>query len=375
MARKLGQIIARGQSTWLVRIYQGRDPETGTRKYLNQTIHGPFREAQRFLNLKLQQRDLSRTPRAAAITLNQFLDQWLATSAKPRLRARTFHDYESLLRLYIRPVLGTRLIGTIGQMEMQGLYAQMFERGLSARTIEYTNAVLESAFRQAVRWRMLAEDPCAGVDLPRVKRKEMEALSVEECRRFLAVAEESEWYALFALALTTGMRPSEYLALKWSDIDWQRGAASVSSRTIQVSGSAWAFDDTKRKRSRRVVKLQSFVLAALQALREKQRAGGEGNCCPANDLIFVTETGMPLRQRVVKREFRRLLAKAGIRSVRLYDLRHTAATLGIAAGVSVKVISDQLGHASISFTLERYSHVLPSIQDEAAAKVEKLLVA
>jgi hypothetical protein len=129
MARKLGQIIARGQNTWLVRIYQGRDPETGTRKYLNQTIHGPCREAQRFLNLKLQQRDLSRTPRAAAITLDQFLDQWLATSAKPRLRARSFHDYESLLRLYIRSALGTRLIGTIGQMDMQGLYAQMFGRG------------------------------------------------------------------------------------------------------------------------------------------------------------------------------------------------------------------------------------------------------
>jgi site-specific recombinase XerD len=128
-----------------------------------------------------------------AITLNQFLDQWLVTSAKPRLRARTFHDYESLLRLYIRPSLGTRLIGTIGQMEMHGLYAQMFARGLSARTIEYTNAVVESSFRQAVRWRMLAEDPCAGVDLPRVKRKEMEALSVEECRRLLAVAKESEW--------------------------------------------------------------------------------------------------------------------------------------------------------------------------------------
>jgi len=373
MARKLGQIVARGQSTWLVRIYQGRDPETGTRKYLNQTIHGPFREAQRFLNLKLQQRDLNRTPRAAAITLNQFLDQWLATSAKPRLRARTFHDYESLLRLYIRPVLGTRLIGTIGQMDMQGIYAQMFGRGLSARTIEYTNAVLESAFRQAVRWRMLAEDPCAGVDLPRAKRKEMEALSVEECRRFLSVAEGSERYPLFALALTTGMRPSEYLALKWSDIDWKRGAARVS-RTIQVSGTGWAFDDTKRKRSRRVVKLQGFVLAALEILNEKQAMGGEGNCCPANELIFVTESGTPLRQKVVKREFRRLLSRAGIRPVRLYDLRHTAATLGVAAGVSVKVISDQLGHASISFTLERYSHVLPSIQDEAAAKVERLLV-
>jgi site-specific recombinase XerD len=89
------------------------------------------------------------------------------------------------------------------------------------------------------------------------------------------------------------------------------------SRTIQVSESAWEFDDTKRKRSRRVMKLQSFVFAALHALREKQRAEGEGNCSPANDLIFVTGTGMPLKQRVVKREFRKLLARAGIRSVRL----------------------------------------------------------
>ena len=97
-----------------------------------------------------------------------------------------------------------------------------------------------------------------------MKQREMEALSVEECRRFLAVAQETELFALFALALTTGMRPSEYLALKWSDIDWQRGAASVC-RTIQHSKAGWLFDDTKRKRSRRVVKLQDFVLKALEA--------------------------------------------------------------------------------------------------------------
>jgi hypothetical protein len=93
MARKPGQIIARGQSTWLVRIYQGRDPQTGTRKYLNQTVHGQLREAQRFLNLKLQQRDKTGSLRAAAISLNQFLDQWLTTVARPKLRARTFYDY------------------------------------------------------------------------------------------------------------------------------------------------------------------------------------------------------------------------------------------------------------------------------------------
>jgi Nucleotide modification associated domain 2/Phage integrase family/Phage integrase, N-terminal SAM-like domain len=108
MARKLEQIIGRGKRTWLVRIYQGRDPGTGTRKYHNQTIHGPFREAQRFLNLGLQQRDITRAPRATAVTLNQLIDEWLAHVAKPRIRTRTFQDYQSLLRLYIRPVLGAR---------------------------------------------------------------------------------------------------------------------------------------------------------------------------------------------------------------------------------------------------------------------------
>jgi integrase len=137
--------------------------------------------------------------------------------------------------------------------------------------------------------------------------------------------------------------------------------------------SGWHFDDTKRKRSRRVVKLQGFVLEALENLRNAQVPVKEGEPDAEHDLIFHTGAGLPLQQRTVKREFRRLLEAAGIRSIRHYDLRHTAATLAVAAGVSVKVISDQLGHASISFTLERYSHVLPSIQDEAAAKVERTL--
>ena len=133
----------------------GAIPKPGTRKYHNQNIHGPFREAQRFLSLRLQQRDNGRVSRAAVLSLNQLLDQRLSTVVKARVRTRTFHDYEALPRLNIRPVLGSRLIGTITQIDVQSLYAQMFEHGLSARTIEYTNAVLQSAFRQAVRWKIL----------------------------------------------------------------------------------------------------------------------------------------------------------------------------------------------------------------------------
>jgi hypothetical protein len=105
MARKAGQTIARGASTWLVRVYLGRDPQTDTRNYHNQTIHGPFREAHQFLNLKLQQRDNGRVSRAAVMSLNQLLDQWLTTVVKARVRPRTFKEYETLLRLHIRPLL------------------------------------------------------------------------------------------------------------------------------------------------------------------------------------------------------------------------------------------------------------------------------
>ena len=292
MARKAGQLISRGPHTWLVRVSLGREPENGTRKYHNRTIRGSFREAQTYLTTKLQERDIGRLPRAAAISLNQYLDQWLTTAAKPRLRPKSYTDYEALLRLYIRPVFGAKPLGAITQFEIQKVYAQMLERGLSPRTIEYTNAVLQSAFRQAVRWKMLLEDPCVGVDLPRMKRREMEAFSVEESRRFLASARGSHWFGLFALALTTGMRPSEYLALKWSDFDWQRGTASVC-RTIQIAGSGWSFYDTKRKRSRRLVKLQGFVLEALESVRNSNLPPAEGEPKAEHDLIFRSDAELP----------------------------------------------------------------------------------
>lgn len=164
VARKAGQLISPGPRTWLVRVSLGRDPESGSRKYHKKTIRGSFHEAQTYLSAKLQERDIGRLPRAAAIRLDQYLDQWLATAAKPRLRPKGYTDYEALSRLHIRPSLGPKSLGAITQFDIQSVYAQMFERGLSPRTIEYTNAVLQSALS-------LAEDPCVGVDVPRLKRR------------------------------------------------------------------------------------------------------------------------------------------------------------------------------------------------------------
>jgi integrase len=193
-------------------------------------------------------------------------------------------------------------------------------------------------------------------------------LTTEQARSFLRTASHSPQQCLFALALTTGMRPSEYLALCWRDIDWDRGTISVV-RTPHKNEGRWTFSDTKRVRSRRVVELQMWVLDLLRKL--KGGADEAGAACDSvfADLIFSTTRGEPINEEyLVKKHFKPLLREAGLPNIRLYDLRHTSATLALTVGVAPKVVSEQLGHASAAFTLDTYSHVLPHMQDEAAAK-------
>ena len=192
MSRKAGQIVARGRRTWLLRVFLGRDRDTGTRKYRNRTVHGSVRDAQASLNQMLQERDLNRFSPSSTITLDQYLNQWLETAAKPRLRAKSYTDYEALLRVHIRPALGSKLLALIEPLDIQAVYRGMTDRGLSSRTVHYTHAVLQSSFRQAIRWRLITRDPCEGVDLPRLQRKEMRVLSVEQCRAFLNASKNRE---------------------------------------------------------------------------------------------------------------------------------------------------------------------------------------
>lgn len=371
MVRKIGQIIRRGSSTWLVRIYVGRDPETRRRRYIGKFIHGGLRSAQAHLNRMLAERDLGRNIRSSRQTVGQYLDHWLNICARPRLRAKSFCDYSSLLARYVRPRLGTRPLGELSSAEIQMLYGELHKRNLSARTIRYTHAVLNSALRQGIRWKFLLTNPAEEVTLPRQSRRRSTVFDVEQARHFIAAISGHKYEALFALAITTGMRPSEYLALTWSDLNLERGTVSVS-KTLAWEQREWHFEDTKRERSRRMVKLQNWVVARLRRLEEKARATG----AKSGDLLFTSHLGGPIREaKFVGRQFKPLLELAGLPNIRLYDLRHTAATLALVAGVSPKIVSEQLGHASVAFTLEVYSHVLPHMQDAAAMKVEALLMA
>jgi integrase len=373
MSRKVGQLITRGEKRWLVRVYLGRDRETRKRTYHNRTIYGSLRHAQAYLTRRLHERDLSRGVEGLQVTVDEFLDHWLKTAVKPKVRGKTYSDYANMLRRYIRPAIGTRMLASVSPLEIQAAYQAMIDRKLSARTIRYAHSVLRAAIRQAIRWQLLLADPTQGVQLPNPQCREMSVLTTEQARTFLKAASLSPQACLFAVALTTGMRPSEYLGLCWRDIDWDRGTVSIV-RTIHKHEGQWIFADTKRVLSRRIVKLQTWVLALLRKLRSTTH---EAVVCASAfaDLIFTTAHGEPINEEyLVKKHFKPLLREASLPNIRLYDLRHTAATLALTIGVAPKVVSEQLGHASAAFTLDTYSHVLPHMQDEAAAKMEAVLI-
>lgn len=372
MSRKIGQIIARGERRWLVRVYLGRDRETRKRTYHNRTVNGSLRHAHAYLTKRLHERDLSRGVEGLQVTVDEFLDHWLKTAVKPKVRAKTYSDYTNMLSRYIRPAIGLRMLASLSPLEIQAAYQAMIDRKLSARTIRYVHSVLRAAIRQAIRWQLLLADSTQGVQLPGQQCREMSVLTTEQARTFLKAASRSPQACIFAVALTTGMRPSEYLALCWRDIDWDRGTVSVV-RSIHRHDGRWTFTDTKRARSRRIVKLQTWVLDLLRQLRAGAHSPAASDSAFA-DLIFTTARGEPINEEyLVKKHFKPLLRESGLPNIRLYDLRHTSATLALTVGVAPKVVSEQLGHASAAFTLDTYSHVLPHMQDEAAAKMEAAL--
>lgn len=194
----------------------------------------------------------------------------------------------------------------------------------------------------------------------------------------LSIAKDDKWYVIFSLAISTGMRPQEYLGLQWKDIDFASGAATVQRALVwKRKGGGWSLQEPKTTFSRRTIPLPVSILEELRSHRRKQLEERLrcGQAYQNKDFVFATEIGTPiLPGNLMRRHFKPLLRKAGLsEEIRLYDLRHTCATLLLSAGVNPKIVSERLGHASIVLTLDTYSHVLPSMQKGAADKLEQLL--
>jgi integrase len=201
-----GQIIKRGDKAWLVRIFMGRD-DKGKRSYLNKMVHGTKKDAETYLSKTLTEISTGTFVEASPTSVDTYLKKWLTTAARPRLRDNTYREYAGLIDRYITPALGARRLSDVRPLDVQTIYSNLAEKGLSPRTIRFTHSVLASAFKQAVRWRMLSRNPCESVELPRKAGKEMQSLTPAEATGFLKEAANDRWFALFVLALATGLRP------------------------------------------------------------------------------------------------------------------------------------------------------------------------
>jgi integrase len=225
-----------------------------------------------------------------------------------------------------------------------------------------------------VKWRYLTYNPAAWVELPRVLRKERRVLNPDETKRFIETCRKTKNGLIFEFAVLTGTRPEEFLALQWKDIDFERKKASIERALVRHKG--WHFAEPKTSRSRRSIVLPNALVHQLILHKQEQifhRLRAQ-NLWHDHDLIFCTEFGTPHSlPNLTYRCFRPLLERAGLPRMRVYDLRHTHATLLLAADVNAKIVSERLGHSTVTITLDRYTHVLPGMQQGATDKLERMI--
>jgi integrase len=292
-----------------------------------------------------------------------------------RVRQTTHVRYERAIRRHILPTLGAQPLARLGPEHLHRLYAQLLEQGLSAGGVRLVHAVLSRSLRDAYRFGLVARQATTLVTPPRMPNHVMRVMTAPEARRFLETAKETRYHALFVLALSTGMRRGELLALRWQDVDMDRGVVRIQQAVVRAHGTL-TVSEPKTARGRRQIALAPQAIQALRQHRSQQAAERLrlGPVWRDHGLLFCSTVGTFLDPaHLTTRVFQPLLRRAALPHMRFHDLRHTAATLLLAEGVHAKVVSEMLGHATIGLTLDLYSHVLPDMQSAAALAMERVL--
>jgi integrase len=309
--------------------------------------------------------------------VGEFLASWLA-HARGRVRAVTYEGYEVLVRRHALPVLGDVRLAELMPLHVQALYSDLLVArpgrcALSGGSVLNLHLVLTQAFGQAVRWRLLPANPVAGAQPPRPRRAPRLLVDRELVGGLLTAVAGTRLALPAAIAAATGMRRGEILALGWSDLDEELTLARVQ-RSLQPTRDGLVFEQPKTQRSRRTVILPAFLHPYLQAQRLDQARRREvlGHGWQEHGLVVDRGDGAPLNPDTLSTGWARRLRRQGLPPVRFHDLRHAHATLMLIQGVHPKVVSERLGHASVGITLDTYSHVLPTLQQEAAAAFDSL---
>jgi integrase len=329
------------------------------------------KEASDKLTLMLKEMELGVFVAGPGQSVRQFLEAWLK-DARARLRPRTVERYESLIRLHVIPTLGDVTLRKLTPQHLATLYATLLEKQAPA-SVAQLHAVLFGAFRLAMRWGLIGRNPAEAVQAPKVQRREMAVLTAEQAQTLMRA--DDPLSCLYVLAIATGMRQGELLALRWRDVDLDEGVIRVNRNLVRVKG-AWLLADVKRATSRRQIQVGRLATDALKAhrLRAAETLLKLGHRIDEGTLIFTDDKGDPVNgYHVTERMFKPLLRRLGLPAVRFHDLRHTAASLMLSAGVRPDIVSRRLGHSSPAITLSIYAHLLPGDEAEAVRRLDAAL--
>ena len=410
-ARRVGQIREKRPGVFIVTVFLGR---TGNKRlYVSHTTRGTRKAAEAKLRAMLGDKDSARLGRPDRRPVGEFLDAWLHDVVSIKVRPSTLANYTREVNTYVSPGLGAVRLDKLTTLQVQAWVRGLGDRGLAPRTVRAAAGVLNAALRYAVRLRLLPYNPCADVELPRRSRKELKIPGEAARARLLAELQADGWWPLWCLMLTTGLRPGEALGLKWSDLDLSTGVLTVQRSLTRLKGS-WELTEPKTTTGRRALPLPVEALEVLREHQARQAVTAARYAGFAEDLgfLFADALGQPLnwatarlrhwgpalRRAVMtcavcglplRKSTEGKLAHTGptlvgsdgraadhapapfkeLRGLRPYDLRHISASLLLAAGVSLRTVSERLGHSDAGFTLSTYTHLVPGSSSAAALAI------
>lgn len=308
-------------------------------------------------------------------TVRAWLEHWLEI-IEPRVRPSTFLRYSQLVNKQIVPALGGVKLAKLTPQAVERMLVDLQRSGLSAQTVHHTRAVLRTALTKATRDSLVTRNVASLAEGPKVERYHAEPMSPAHAGAVLDAVAGTDLEAPVACALWTGLRQGELLGLRWADVDLSARRLSVAV-TLQRRGGAWHVEPTKTDKSRRTVSLPAPLVDILGAYRQRQREAqllaGPAWDTSFGDLVFTAQRGGPLMAASLTHRFHDAQVRAGLTPVRFHDLRHAAATLMLASGVDLKVVSELLGHSTIATTANVYAGVLDSLKVDAADRLTRLM--
>ena len=364
----------RTKGSWEVRFWGPADAD-GQRQRIYETVRGSRRDAERVMRERLGTVESGSFVEKSKETVAEFMRRWLETYAASNTTPRTQQGYRGTISRYIAPAIGGIPLQGLRPQHIQKMYADMLERGLSARTVLHTHRVLREALGHAMKWGILIRNPADATTPPRPQRQEIAMWDDQTISRFLETAEDSPYRAFYHLAVLTGMRRSELCGLKWESIDLARGKALVVRTLQRIYGKGLVEGQPKTARSRRPIALSANAICLLQQIRKRQleqRLAG-GPAWQDSGYVFTHPSGTPIDPDTLTHDFQAIVRQAGLPHLTLHGLRHAHATMLLTSGIHPKVVSERLGHSNIAITMDVYSHVLPDMQEAAAQAVDERL--